>query len=165
VTRELTHVDASGAARMVDVSGKAVTVRTASASGSVRVSADVVALLRGRGVPKGDALAVARDRRHPGGQAHARPRAAVPSDRHPRVTVDLRSRHGRRSRRPYAPPTAPASRWRRSPASAVAALALVDRWSRRRPAAVISDVQVESKTGGKPVLEPASVGGEHGGRR
>jgi cyclic pyranopterin phosphate synthase len=55
-----THVDAGGAARMVDVSGKDVTVRTATASGRVLVSADVVRLLRGSGVPKGDALAVAR---------------------------------------------------------------------------------------------------------
>jgi cyclic pyranopterin phosphate synthase len=45
---------------MVDVSGKAVTAREASAVGSVVCSPDVVALLRGRGVPKGDALAVAR---------------------------------------------------------------------------------------------------------
>jgi cyclic pyranopterin monophosphate synthase len=45
---------------MVDVSGKDVTVRTARASGRVLVSAEVVALLRGPGVPKGDALAVAR---------------------------------------------------------------------------------------------------------
>ena len=56
----LTHVDASGAARMVDVTGKQVTSRTASASGRVLVSPAVVALLRGDGVPKGDALAVAR---------------------------------------------------------------------------------------------------------
>ena len=56
----LTHVDASGAARMVDVSGKDVTVRTATATGRVLVSPAVVALLRGAGVPKGDALAVAR---------------------------------------------------------------------------------------------------------
>ena len=56
----LTHVDDSGAARMVDVSGKDVTDRVASASGRVLVSAEVVGLLRGEGVPKGDALAVAR---------------------------------------------------------------------------------------------------------
>ena len=56
----LTHVDESGAARMVDVSEKAVTSRTATASGRVLVSAEVIALLRGEGVPKGDALAVAR---------------------------------------------------------------------------------------------------------
>jgi cyclic pyranopterin phosphate synthase len=56
----LTHVDESGAARMVDVSDKDVTARSATASGRVLVSPAVVALLRGEGVPKGDALAVAR---------------------------------------------------------------------------------------------------------
>src|SRR4051812_12690093 len=45
---------------MVDVSGKEVTARTATATGRVVVSADVIALLRGAGMPKGDALAVAR---------------------------------------------------------------------------------------------------------
>ncbi len=49
----LTHVDEAGAARMVDVSGKDVTARTATATGRVLVSAEVVALLRGAGVPKG----------------------------------------------------------------------------------------------------------------
>jgi cyclic pyranopterin phosphate synthase len=56
----LTHVDESGAARMVDVSGKDVTAREAVAAGRVLVSAEVVGLLRGAGVPKGDTLAVAR---------------------------------------------------------------------------------------------------------
>src|SRR4051794_4747505 len=56
----LTHVDRTGAARMVDVSAKAVTTRTAVATGRVDTTADAVALLRGDGLPKGDALAVAR---------------------------------------------------------------------------------------------------------
>lgn len=56
----LTHVDARGQARMVDVSGKAVTAREATAAGRVLCSPAVVTLLRGDGVPKGDALAVAR---------------------------------------------------------------------------------------------------------
>jgi cyclic pyranopterin phosphate synthase len=56
----LTHVDERGAARMVDVSAKDVTAREATAAGRVLISAEVVALLRGTGVPKGDALAVAR---------------------------------------------------------------------------------------------------------
>ena len=56
----LTHVDETGAARMVDVSDKDVTARTATATGRVLVAARVVELLRGEGVPKGDALAVAR---------------------------------------------------------------------------------------------------------
>jgi cyclic pyranopterin monophosphate synthase len=58
--RGLTHVDATGAARMVDVSAKEVSRRTAVATGRVVVSAEVVAALRGDGVPKGDALGVAR---------------------------------------------------------------------------------------------------------
>jgi len=55
-----THLDAAGAARMVDVTEKEVTVRTATATGRVDLSAECIALLRGEGVPKGDALAVAR---------------------------------------------------------------------------------------------------------
>ncbi len=57
---ELSHLDESGAARMVDVSDKQVTARSATARGRVEVSSRVVELLRGEGVPKGDALAVAR---------------------------------------------------------------------------------------------------------
>lgn len=56
----LTHVDETGAARMVDVSGKQVTVRSATAMARVRLSPDTIRLLRGEGVPKGDTLAVAR---------------------------------------------------------------------------------------------------------
>ena len=57
---QLTHVDEAGAARMVDVSAKAVTARRAIAAGRVVTSADVIELLRGDALPKGDALAVAR---------------------------------------------------------------------------------------------------------
>ncbi|WP_308202834.1 cyclic pyranopterin monophosphate synthase MoaC [Crossiella sp. SN42] len=57
---ELTHVDAAGAARMVDVSGKEATSRSAVASGVLRTTAEVVELLRRDGLPKGDALATAR---------------------------------------------------------------------------------------------------------
>ncbi len=59
-TADRTHVDEAGAARMVDVSEKSVTTRVATASGRVLVSDTVVGLLRGEGVPKGDALGVAR---------------------------------------------------------------------------------------------------------
>ena len=54
------HLDDEGAARMVDVTEKDVTVRTATAEGRVDLSAECVALLRGAGLPKGDVLAVAR---------------------------------------------------------------------------------------------------------
>ncbi len=57
---ELTHVDHDGAARMVDVSAKEVTARTATAAGRFVTTPDVIALLRSDRLPKGDALAVAR---------------------------------------------------------------------------------------------------------
>ncbi|GAB3583117.1 cyclic pyranopterin monophosphate synthase MoaC [Amycolatopsis endophytica] len=57
---ELSHVDAAGAARMVDVSGKEATARTAVATGTVRTTAEVLDLLARDGLPKGDALATAR---------------------------------------------------------------------------------------------------------
>lgn len=60
MSERLTHVDARGHARMVDVSAKPVTAREATARGRVLCSAAVVEALRGDGVPKGDALAVAR---------------------------------------------------------------------------------------------------------
>ncbi len=56
----LTHVDETGAARMVDVGAKDVSRRAATARGRVEVSAEVVALLRGEGGPEGDARGVAR---------------------------------------------------------------------------------------------------------
>lgn len=56
----LTHLDAQGHARMVDVTGKDVTVREAVATGFVTLGAPAIAALRDGTVPKGDALAVAR---------------------------------------------------------------------------------------------------------
>ncbi|MEX1908392.1 cyclic pyranopterin monophosphate synthase MoaC [Janibacter sp. Y6] len=60
MSHPLTHLDEGGHARMVDVTEKSPTVRAATAAGSVRVSPEVVALLRDGAVPKGDVLAVAR---------------------------------------------------------------------------------------------------------
>ncbi|MBY8847539.1 cyclic pyranopterin monophosphate synthase MoaC [Saccharothrix longispora] len=60
MTQQFTHLDQAGAARMVDVSGKEPTTRTAVASGVLRTTAEVVALLARDGLPKGDALATAR---------------------------------------------------------------------------------------------------------
>ena len=56
----LTHLDETGAARMVDVTAKSPTVRTASATAFVACSPLIVAALRDGSVPKGDVLAVAR---------------------------------------------------------------------------------------------------------
>jgi cyclic pyranopterin phosphate synthase len=58
--RRLSHVDDDGAARMVDVGGKAATDRSATAVGSVSTSGEVIELIAAGGLPKGDALATAR---------------------------------------------------------------------------------------------------------
>jgi len=145
----LTHVDASGAARMVDVAGKAVSVRTATATGRVLVSAEVVALLRGDGVPKGDALGVARVA---GIMGAKRTPDLVPLC-HPiavhGVTVDLAVADD------AVAITAVVRTADRTgvemealTAVSVAALALVDMVKAVDPGAVITDVRVEEKTGG-----------------
>jgi cyclic pyranopterin phosphate synthase len=148
--RKLTHVDDAGAARMVDVSAKEVSARKAVASGKVLVSAEVVAALRGGGVPKGDALAVARIA---GIQGAKRTPDLVPLC-HPiaisGVTVDLRVDDD------AVAITATVKTTDRTgvemealTAVTVAGLALVDMVKALDPAAVITDVRVESRDGGK----------------
>ncbi|MEZ5115323.1 MAG: cyclic pyranopterin monophosphate synthase MoaC [Candidatus Nanopelagicales bacterium] len=149
----LTHVDERGAARMVDVSGKEVTVRTATATGRVAVSGEVVRLLRGPGVPKGDALAVARIA---GIQAAKRTPDLVPLC-HPiaihGVTVDLDVRDDHVA---ISATVRTADRtgveMEALTCVTVAALALVDMVKAVDPAAVIDAVRVEEKTGGKTGL-------------
>ena len=57
---ELSHLDESGRARMVDVTAKDDTLREAVARGSVRMKPETLALIQSGGVPKGDVLAVAQ---------------------------------------------------------------------------------------------------------
>lgn len=57
---KLTHLDAQGAAHMVDVSGKAVTSREAVAEGWIDMSAEALSAIRDGAVKKGDVLATAR---------------------------------------------------------------------------------------------------------
>ena len=57
---EFTHVDQAGNARMVDVSGKAVTHRTAVAQGTITMSGECFALVKAGRMKKGDVLGVAR---------------------------------------------------------------------------------------------------------
>jgi cyclic pyranopterin phosphate synthase len=58
--RPLTHVDASGAANMVDVGGKPVTTRTAVATGEIRMHAQTLEAIRNNTLRKGDVLTVAK---------------------------------------------------------------------------------------------------------
>jgi cyclic pyranopterin phosphate synthase len=146
----LTHTDESGHARMVDVSAKDVTVREARASGRVLLSADAIAALRAGQVPKGDALAVARIA---GIQAAKRTPDLVPLC-HPiaihAVTVDLQVGDGAVE---IAATVRTADRtgveMEALTSVAVAALALIDMVKAIDPAAVITDVRVDEKTGGK----------------
>ncbi|MHC5543654.1 cyclic pyranopterin monophosphate synthase MoaC [Singulisphaera rosea] len=57
---ELTHFDDAGASRMVDVSSKAVTLRSARASGMIRMASSTLELILDRRASKGDVLEVAR---------------------------------------------------------------------------------------------------------
>ncbi|MFD5185483.1 cyclic pyranopterin monophosphate synthase MoaC [Streptomyces sp. NPDC058372] len=147
---QLTHLDAAGAARMVDVSAKDVTARTARASGRVLVSPRVVELLRGEGVPKGDALATARiagimgAKRtpdliplcHPLAVSGVKVDLAVTDEAvEILTTVKTTDRTG--------------VEMEALTAATVAALTVVDMVKAVDKGAVITDVRVEEKTGGK----------------
>lgn len=58
--KKLSHLDSSGHARMVDISGKPSTEREAVARGSVTMKKETLCLIENKGVPKGDVLGVAR---------------------------------------------------------------------------------------------------------
>ncbi|MGW0603365.1 cyclic pyranopterin monophosphate synthase MoaC [Streptomyces sp. NPDC002640] len=146
----LTHIDEAGAARMVDVSGKDVTARTARASGRVLVHPRVVELLRGEGVPKGDALATARIAGimgakktpeliplcHPLALSGVKLDLAVTDDAvEITATVRTTDRTG--------------VEMEALTAVTVAALTVVDMVKAVDKGAVITDVRVEEKTGGK----------------
>ncbi|WP_307800857.1 cyclic pyranopterin monophosphate synthase MoaC [Microbispora triticiradicis] len=170
----LTHVDETGAARMVDVSEKDVSARTAVATGRVLLSPEAVAVLRAGDVPKGDALGVARIA---GIMGAKRTPDLVPLC-HPialtGVKVDLsvvdegveitaRVRTADRTGVEMEALTA----------VTVAALALVDMIKAVDPAAVITGVRVEEKTGGKTghwdrdagdARDARDVPGAHGAR-
>jgi cyclic pyranopterin phosphate synthase len=58
--KDLSHLNAEGRARMVDVGAKPETARTARAEGSIRMSAQALAAVESNAVAKGDVIAVAR---------------------------------------------------------------------------------------------------------
>lgn len=147
---EFTHLNQAGEARMVDVSAKNVSVRVAVASGRVLVSPEVIALLRDGGVPKGDALGTSRiagilgAKQTPNLIPLCHPIAITGVDVDLEVaddaveitaTVKTRDRTG--------------VEMEALTAVSVAALAIVDMVKAIDPAAVITDIQVDSKTGGK----------------
>jgi cyclic pyranopterin monophosphate synthase len=148
--RRLTHVDETGAARMVDVGDKEVTRRVATASGVLRTTTEVCAALRDGTVPKGDALATARiagimgAKRTPDLIPLCHPIAlhsvtvdlAVTDDG---VTITARARTADRTGVEMEALTA----------VTVAGLALIDMVKAIDRAACIESAQVEAKSGGK----------------
>jgi cyclic pyranopterin monophosphate synthase len=147
---ELPHLTEAGTARMVDVSDKDVTRRTATASGVVLLSAEAVAALRDNTVPKGDALAVGRIAGIQGAKktpdliplCHPLPITGVDldlqvADAGVRITatVHTTARTG--------------VEMEALTAVSVAALSVIDMITAIDRAAVITDVKVESKSGGR----------------
>ncbi|GGK69724.1 cyclic pyranopterin monophosphate synthase accessory protein [Planomonospora parontospora subsp. parontospora] len=144
------HLDETGAARMVDVSAKDVSARAAVATGKVLLSAEAVTLLRSGEIPKGDALGTARiagimgAKRtpdliplcHPIALHGVKVELTVVDDG---VEISARVRTADRTGVEMEALTS----------VAVAALALIDMVKAVDPAAVITDVRVEEKTGGK----------------
>jgi cyclic pyranopterin phosphate synthase len=148
--QHLSHVDEAGAARMVDVSAKDVTARTARATGRVLVAPRVVELLRADGLPKGDVLAVARIA---GIMGAKRTPDLIPLC-HPLslsgVTIDLEVTDQ------AVEITATVRTTDRTgvemealTAVTVAALTIIDMVKAVDKGAVVTDVRVEEKTGGK----------------
>ncbi|WP_435131235.1 cyclic pyranopterin monophosphate synthase MoaC [Actinacidiphila sp. bgisy144] len=148
--QHLSHVDEAGAARMVDVSAKDVTARTARATGRVLVAPRVVELLRADGLPKGDALAVARVAGIMGAKrtpdliplCHPLSLSAVTidlevTDQAVEITATVRTtdRTG--------------VEMEALTAVTVTALTIVDMVKAVDKGAVVTDVRVEEKTGGK----------------
>lgn len=146
----LSHLDDEGAARMVDVSAKDVTAREAVASGRVLLAAATVGVLRDGGVPKGDVLSVARL----AGIMGAKQTPALIPLCHPlalsSVAVDLAVEDdGVAIRATVRTTDRTGVEMEALTAVSVAALTVIDMVKAVDKGAVISDVRVESKTGGK----------------
>ena len=150
MSERLTHVDATGAARMVDVSDKERSARTAVAAGVLRTTAEVVDLLRADRLPKGDALGTARiagimaAKRTPDLVPLCHPIAlsSVAVDVRPDVDVVHITATVRTTDRTGVEMEA-------LTAVAVAGLTLHDMVKAVDPAAVLDGVRVERKDGGK----------------
>ena len=146
----LTHLDEEGRARMVDVGDKPVTARTAEASGFVRMAAATVEAIRERRTPKGDPLEVARlagimaAKRtseliplcHPLPLSHADVQLEVRDDG---ITITATARTDSKTGVEMEALTA----------ASVAALTIYDMCKAIDKAMVITDIRLESKTGGR----------------
>ncbi len=147
---QLTHIDESGAARMVDVSGKAVTAREAIATGIVTMNAEALAAIKADQVAKGDVLAVARIA---GIQAAKRTSELIPLC-HPlglsSVTITFESlENGLRSTAVARTSGQTGVEMEAMTATAVALLTIYDMAKAIDKAMIIGEIHLLSKSGGK----------------
>lgn len=148
-TMSLTHVDEEGRARMVDVGGKPVTSRTAVASGFVRMAAATIEAIRTHSTPKGDPLEVARIA---GIMAAKRTAELIPLCHtlplnHAGVELELQD-DGIRIIATASTDSKTGVEMEALAAASVAALTLYDMCKAIDKAMVITDIKLESKTGG-----------------
>ncbi|HEY0260559.1 MAG TPA: bifunctional molybdenum cofactor biosynthesis protein MoaC/MoaB [Lacisediminihabitans sp.] len=161
----LSHLDADGRARMVDVGDKAVTARTATATGRLITRPDVVALVRADDLPKADVLATARIAGISGAKrtseliplCHPIPLTSVAVDFELTEDTILISATAKTTGRTGVEMEA-------LTAVAIAGLTLHDMVKAVDPAAVLSEVRLERKTGGRRghwtrdgIVEPTPV--------
>lgn len=147
---DLTHLDAAGAAHMVDVSGKAATLREAVATGHIAMSAAALAAIRDGAAAKGDVLAVARI----AGIMAAKKTAELIPLCHPlpldRVALDFAFDDNGITATATATTTGKTGvEMEALTAVSIAALTVYDMVKAVDKSAVITDIRLEHKSGGK----------------
>ncbi len=147
---ELSHLDSEGRARMVDVGAKPVTTRVAIASGRLETTPEVMALIRADGLPKADVLSTARL----AGIMGAKKTSELIPLCHPlpldQVTVEFELWESEVRIRATARTTGKTGvEMEALTAVAIAGLTLHDMVKAVDPRATLTDVRVESKSGGK----------------
>ncbi|MCU1557467.1 MAG: bifunctional molybdenum cofactor biosynthesis protein MoaC/MoaB [Microbacteriaceae bacterium] len=161
----LSHLDSDGRARMVDVGDKSTTARTATATGRLITRPDVVALVRADDLPKADVLATARI----AGISGAKKTSELIPLCHPIALTSLKIDFDFTDDSILVVATAKTTgqtgvEMEALTAVAIAGLTLHDMVKAVDPAATLSDVRLEQKTGGKHghwtrdgIIEPLAV--------
>jgi cyclic pyranopterin phosphate synthase len=146
----LTHLNSAGQAHMVDVTGREITVRIADTSAQVNLSASVVALLRDGATPKGDVLSTARIA---GIMAAKKTSELIPLC-HPiainTISIDLAiTDSGVAIKARVITSDRTGVEMEALTAVSVAGLTIIDMIKALDPAATITDIRIDSKSGGK----------------
>jgi cyclic pyranopterin phosphate synthase len=146
----LTHLNSVGQAHMVDVTGREITVRIADTSAQVNLSASVVALLRDGATPKGDVLSTARIA---GIMAAKKTSELIPLC-HPiainTISIDLAiTDSGVAIKARVITSDRTGVEMEALTAVSVAGLTIIDMIKALDPAATITDIRIDSKSGGK----------------